>query len=93
MQHSSGENPYVLSEPLTLAGGGKITELRLREPIGMEMLRANGHIEASQNPEADMLFARELVAGVAGLKKPELLADLLVSDLVAASDIVVRLFQ
>ena len=84
---------YTLSEPLKVAGGGLVTELRLREPIGMEMLRANKHIEVSTNPEAEMLFARELVAGVAGLKRPDLLSDLPVSDLVEASDIIVRLFS
>ena len=82
---------YTLSEPLR-AAGGQVSQLALREPTGIELFRANKHIEASANPEAEMLFARELVAAVAGLRKPEDLSDLPVSDLLAASDRIVRLF-
>ena len=82
---------HVLSEPLKVAGG-QVTEFRLREPTGIEMFRANRHIEVSNNPEAEMLFAREIVAAVAGLKQPELLGELPVSDLLEASDAIIRQF-
>lgn len=83
---------HVLSAPLKV-GGGEIAELRLREPTGMELLRANKHIELSTNPEAEMLFARELVAAIAGLKQPDLLSDLPVADLLEASAEIIKLFS
>lgn len=86
------DSTYTLSEPLKV-GGGEMTELRLREPTAFELFRANKHIEVSANPEAEILFARELVAAIAGVRNPEHLKDLPVSDLLEVSAAIIDLFS
>ncbi len=79
-----------MAETMTLASpvqtdGGQITSLLIREPTCAEMARAWKHVEATNNPEANFLFERELVAGVGGFARPTLLDNLSMADLAAAS--------
>ncbi len=74
----------TLVEPVKI-GGGTIASLPVREPTCAVMARAWRHVEATGNPEASFLFERELVAGVAGLARPDMLDAISVADLTTAS--------
>ncbi|MFC0407916.1 phage tail assembly protein [Roseomonas elaeocarpi] len=76
------ERTITLRRPLEVKGG-KVTELRLREPTAQEAFRAEGHIQFSTHSEAVTLYIREMVSAVTSIST-EVLDHVPISELATA---------
>ena len=79
------ERVIELRRPADLGGGGKLRELRLREPTALDVWTAEQCLGEVGNAESSRLYSRKLVSRVTGVAEDTL--DLVpVSELVAATD-------
>ena len=85
--------PYTLSAPLKV-GGGQITELVVRRAERhRDVPRQQAHRGLEQSPRPRCCSRARSSPAIAGLKQTDQLGELPVSDLLAASDQIIRCFS